>query len=244
MKKISVVLLLLLSIQLNAKTNIEKKTIEFPSKDGLKITADFYEVENAKGMILLCHQAGYSRGEYLDTAKKINALGYSCLAIDQRSGNEVNGIENETAKRANEKGLATNYIDAKKDVEAAIDFLYSRNNNRPILIVGSSYSASLVLLVGNDNDKVKAIAAFSPGEYLKGINVTESITSMSKPTFVTSSRSETPKVEKLIQGINQQYVSHHKPIESGIHGSRGLWESTPGQDGYWKSFKSFLKQVN
>ena len=57
-----------------------QQTVVFQSKDGLEITADLYQVENPKLTILLCHQAGYSRGEYINTAKKINALGYSCMA--------------------------------------------------------------------------------------------------------------------------------------------------------------------
>jgi len=61
--------------------------IEFPSKDGLMITADSYEMLPGKGFILLCHQADFSRGEYTETAKRLNEMGYNCLAIDQRSGN-------------------------------------------------------------------------------------------------------------------------------------------------------------
>ena len=81
------------------------KTINFPSKDGLSITADLYLIKEAKDIILLCHQAGFSRGEYVETAKRLNKLGYSCLAIDQRSGKVVNGIVNQTAKLAIEKGV-------------------------------------------------------------------------------------------------------------------------------------------
>jgi len=47
----------------------------------------------------------YSRGEYIDTAIKLNELGYSVMAIDQRSGNSANGILNETAKLANKKNF-------------------------------------------------------------------------------------------------------------------------------------------
>ena len=36
----------------------------FPSKDSLLISADIYEVDEKKPLVLLCHQAGYSRGEY------------------------------------------------------------------------------------------------------------------------------------------------------------------------------------
>lgn len=225
----------------NIQTKREKVSVEFESKDGLLITADLYEVENPKLMILLCHQAGYSRGEYIKTALRLNQLGYLCMAIDQRSGKGVNGIVNQTNKRATSKGLSTNYWDAKPDIESAIAYLYKKNDNQPILIVGSSYSASLVLVIGNENDKVKAVAAFSPGEYLKGINVTNSIASYNKLVFVTSSKSEGPKVAKLVSKIDSKYVTQYKPAEKGIHGSRALWESTDGSVGYWNAFLTFLK---
>ncbi|WP_197505873.1 serine aminopeptidase domain-containing protein [Urechidicola croceus] len=215
------------------------KTLLF-SKDKLPISADLYEVNGLKPTILLCHQAGYSRGEYKDTAIKLNYLGYSCLAIDQRSGNEINDIKNETAIRAKDKGLPTDYLDAKQDIEAAIDYLYSENGNQPIVLVGSSYSASLVLIIGKNNPKVKMVAAFSPGEYLKGVNVTKTIKNYDKPLFVTSSKNEVIKVVDLLKEVNTDNLTHFKPSFKGIHGSRALWESTDGNDQYWKVFQSFL----
>jgi len=38
-------------------------------------------------------------------------------------------------------------------------------------------------------------------------------------------------------------VQHHKPLEKGIHGSRALWDSTEGANGYWKAFKTFLTSL-
>ena len=61
-----------------------QKTKTFPSKDGITITADLYEIDSASPVILLCHQAGYSRGEYIESAKRLNKFGFNCLAIDQR----------------------------------------------------------------------------------------------------------------------------------------------------------------
>jgi dienelactone hydrolase len=218
------------------------KKITFPSKDGLPITADFYSVNSSKPMILLCHQAGYSRGEYKDTALKLYKLGYTCLAIDQRSGNEVNSVINETSLEAKKRNLPTTYLDAKQDIEAAIDFLYKKNSNKPIILVGSSYSATLVLLIGQNSNKVIMIAAFSPGEYYKTINVKETIKNIDKPVFVTSSKKESDALTELISEINPKYVTQYIPKEDGIHGSKALWESTKGNENYWKAFLTFLQK--
>ncbi len=219
------------------------KTVTFPSKDGLTITADLYAIKNAKNFMVLCHQAGFSRGEYIEAAKRLNKLGYTCLAIDQRSGKVANNVINETAKLANEKGMSTKYLDAKQDIEAAIDYAYKLNNNTKIILVGSSYSAALSLLIATTNNKVKAVAAFSPGEYLKGVNLTESILSLDKPTFVTSSKKEIEQVTGIIQNIKSKQVVHFKPEVTGIHGSRALWKTTPGNKSYWKSFIGFLSNI-
>ncbi len=241
----------------NAEENKPESTIEtkveeepnifvvkttFPSKDGLMISADLYEVNGKKPTILLCHQAGFSRGEYKETALKLNKMGYSCLAIDQRSGKEVNGVINETAQRAKDKGLSTKFLDARQDIEAAIDYLYEMNGNKPVLIVGSSYSASLVLLIGKGNSKVKAIASFSPGEYLKGISMKDNMQGYLSPIFVTSSQKEIQQVKDLHISTKFEY-NHFQPSFEGIHGSRALWETTEGNEKYWEAFEVFLEMI-
>ncbi len=216
--------------------------ITFPSKDSLPIRADVYIRDGKAPMILLCHQAGFSRGEYNLTAIRINQAGFSCMAIDQRSGKEANGIINETAQKATEKGLPTDYLDARQDIEAAIDYLYERSAHHPIVLVGSSYSASLALLIAKDNPKIRAVAAFSPGEYFKGTDIQQALSGMSTAVFVTSSQKETPGVEKLVSAIDPERVTHFKPEVAGIHGSRALWSSTEGNELYWEAFMAFLKQ--
>jgi dienelactone hydrolase len=230
------------ALTVKTKKQVTFQKITFPSKDGLPITADFYSVNSSKPMILLCHQAGFSRGEYRDTAIKLNKLGYTCLAIDQRSGNKANGVINETVLAANKRNLPTNYLDAKQDIEAAIDFLYHKNNNKPIILLGSSYSATLVLLIGDNSDKVKAIVAFSPGEYYKTIDVKNSIKDIEKPVFVTSSKKESVALTELISEINPKYVTQYIPEEAGIHGSRALWKTTVGNEKYWSAFSNFLEK--
>ncbi|MCF6279326.1 MAG: alpha/beta hydrolase [Flavobacteriaceae bacterium] len=224
--------------------NIFVVKTRFPSKEGLLISADIYEVNGKKPTVLLCHQAGFSRGEYKDTAIKLAYLGYASLAIDQRSGKIANEITNETAQRARDKSLPTGFLDARQDIEAAIDYLYDMNGNQPIILVGSSYSASLVLLIGKENEKVKAVASFSPGEYLKGIRMSDKLQDYKKPVFVTSSKKEVQQVKDLkINVVKGDYI-HFEPSFEGVHGSRALWESTEGNDEYWKAFEIFLDMIN
>tara|TARA_R110002073_G_scaffold72537_1_gene177650 strand:+ start:680353 stop:681093 length:741 start_codon:yes stop_codon:yes gene_type:complete len=215
-------------------------TLTFYAQDSVIITADTYYIKDVKPTVLLCHQAGFSRGEYIETAKKLNALGFSCMAIDQRSGKEVNGIVNQTALDAINKSKNVGYSGAKKDVVAAINYLYTLNGGQPIILVGSSYSASLALWIASENKKVKAVAAFSPGEYLTNLNLAATIKTINIPAFVTSSKREIGPVEKLLRFVDPKYYTHYKPIEKGIHGSRALWTTTNGYAGYWNAFEQFI----
>jgi hypothetical protein len=216
--------------------------IEFPSKDGLSISADSYEVIPGEQYILLCHQAGFSRGEYIETAKTFNAMGYNCMAIDQRSGEVCNKIENETAKRAAEQKLPMDYADAEQDILAAIDYIHN-HTGKSIILVGSSYSASLALKIAKSNEHVDAVMAFSPGEYFKGINLEKELKGFSKPVFVTSSKKEGKDVAKLISGVNSPIKIQFIPETEGDHGSRVLWPTTPDKDAYWTAVKEFLQKI-
>ncbi len=217
------------------------KKVEFKSKDGLLISADYYEVNRHKGTILLCHRSHCNRAEYRETAPKLNALGYSCLAIDQRSGMKVFGASNETKDRAKAQKLPTGYLDAKPDVEAGIDFAFKLNNNKPIILLGSSYSAALSLLIAPNNTKLKSLIVFSPGEHLKGVTLAEEIKQITIPIFAASAKKEIEETETVLRFIDQQLVTQFKPNEEGFHGSKILWETVKGFETLWKALAVFLK---
>ena len=106
------------------------ETINFKADDGITVTADLYmEHESDAPFIILYHQAGYSRGEYREIAPKLNALGFNCMAVDQRSGDQVNGVINQTHKEALAANKPTKYLDALPDIEAA--YLYVKFSVKP-----------------------------------------------------------------------------------------------------------------
>lgn len=231
--------------QFNPKTGMQKVT--FPAKDGLTITANLFHQNSDLIPVVLCHQANSSKEEYTETAKRLNEMGFNCLAIDQRSGgNLVEGGNNETALLAQKEGKSTNYTDAQQDIEAAIDYMHTLYK-KPVILVGSSYSASLALVIAMHNDKVRAVAAFSPGEYFAGIKsetfVQESMKNIKKPVFITSSKKEVPRVKVFFDAASGQIKEMYVPKEEGIHGARALWDTTPGSAGYWTAFSAFLTKV-
>jgi alpha-beta hydrolase superfamily lysophospholipase len=215
--------------------------LEFPASDGLVVTANSYEIIPSDQYILLCHQAGSSRGEYRETATMFNDLGYNVVAIDQRSGDKMNDMVNETAKRAKEQKLEMDYLSAEKDILAGIDYIYNKTGKKVILL-GSSYSASLALKIAAQNDKVMAVLAFSPAENIKGIVLQQTIKGISIPAFITSSKDEAKDVQKLVSEVGSSKTVF-VPNEKGEHGSSALWSSTPNNAEYWTAVKSFLSTL-
>jgi len=215
----------------------------FPSKDEVTITADWYPVNSESLTILLCHQNSFSRGEYAETAKKLNMLGFNCLAIDQRVGKEVNGVENETTKDARTRGKTLSYINAEQDIVAAVDWLFAKYNRR-VIILGSSYSASLALKVAKENNNVFAVAAFSPGEYFEEKNfISKSISGLKKPVFLTSSKEEAPAVTELSKDVMSLVKLQYIPKGNGDHGSKVLWSKSDENQDYWAALVSFLNRM-
>jgi len=238
--KVNTLLFLFLVI---GKFSTAQLKMTFPSKDEVTITADWYPVNSESLTILLCHQNGFSRGEYTETAKKLNMLGFNCLAIDQRVGKEVNGVENETTKDARAKGKTLSYINAEQDIIAAVDWLFTKYNRR-IIILGSSYSASLALKVAKENNHVFAVAAFSPGEYFDEKNFTsKSISGLKKPVFLTSSKEEAPAVTDLSKDVMSLVKLQYIPKGNGDHGSKVLWSKSDENQDYWAALVSFLNRM-
>ncbi len=218
------------------------ETVSFQASDGLEVTADYYRVSKARApLVVLFHQAGSSRGEYKDIAPRLNQLGFAALAVDQRSGRTDSGIANETAARAKEAGLSTGYEDARPDMEAAIE--YARDlTEGPIVLWGSSYSASLVLMLAGEGEPVAAVLAFSPGEYFADkMAVQEAASYIDTPTFITSAREETDEWVQIFEAIPTGDKQGFVPPVAGRHGSSALKKLQGEQaEPYWRAVRAFL----
>lgn len=234
-----------LFVSLTCLFSFAQNTIDYPSKDGLKITADFYEASGSDTFILLFHQAGWSRGEYKETAPKLNALGYNCIAVDQRSGGGVNDITNQTNKRAKKAGKNTAFIDAFQDIEATVAYVKKTYKPKKIIIWGSSYSSSLVLKYAGDYpDSVDAVLSFSPGEYFGKDNfIKNSASKITVPTFITSAKNEKKSWSAIHDAIATKTKISYLPTTTGNHGSRALWNKFNDNEGYWVAVKDFLNTL-
>lgn len=246
--EIALTFVLIAGVHGGASADAGFTSVDFPTADGIKARADVYSAKNeSAALVLLFHQAGCSRGEYREIAPKLVELGYRVMAVDQRSGGSVNGVPNETHRRATKKRLARSYLDAYADLEAALDYARENLKVERVIVWGSSYSASLVFrLASKRPDHVDAVMAFSPGEYFekqKGPNYIWSFArDVKQPLFVTSSKNERAQVKPLFDASPAVKKILFTPASRGQHGSRALWSKWPDHDVYWAAVNGFLQE--
>lgn len=222
------------------------KPLIFPSKDGLSLRADLYapHKDPQTPFIVLFHQAGWSRGEYRAIAPRLNRMGFNCMAVDQRSGGAINGVTNETAKRAKGSKLPTEYVDAKPDMEAALLYARKQLTKGPLLAWGSSYSAALVLQITGEHPNIAdGVLAFAPGEYIRTRGkhwIAKSAANITVPVFITSAKDEADNWKEIFEAIGSHRKTSYLPKTKGNHGSRALWRKFKDSPGYWVAVTGFL----
>lgn len=218
--------------------------IELKAPDGVAVYGTYYPNASPKALILLFHQAGSSSAEYADIAPRLQREGFAALAIDQRNGGNLYGANRTMAAYSGK----ADYLGALPDLEAALAF--GKAKGVPIALWGSSYSASLVFMLANAadaKDTVKALIAFSPGEYFTDKKMVEAAAKkVTVPVFVTSANTmeEEAEAKAIVSATpstdRQQYIPR-----TGVHGSSTLnaTKNPGGADENWRAVLAFLKRV-
>ena len=217
--------------------------VNFMADDGLTVSGLYYRATTPKALILLFHQANSSKDEYATIAPRLVEMGYSALAIDQRSGGAMFG-KNQTAARMT---TPVTYGDALHDLDAALS--WSRTMQVPIIIWGSSYSSALVFQLAAKHPKdITAVLAFSPGEYLgPGKPVTAAAAKVKVPVFVTvaSDPAELAQAKPIFAALTGLSNKLYVPA-AGVHGSSTLIaaRNAKGAEANWTAVADFLKSVS
>jgi alpha-beta hydrolase superfamily lysophospholipase len=199
----------------------------------------------ARAGVLLFHQAGSNYGEYAPIGPRLADLGYDVTAIDQRAGGNAFGRANATVAA---RGKISGFLAALPDLEAALADARQRLPGKPIVVVGSSYSAALVFLLaaGHPAD-VAAVVAFSPGEYLSGASVDAAAKRVTAPVFVTSAADsfEISAAADILAASPSKLKEQFVP-KAGPHGASLLRaDSNPeGSTAAWAALEAFLARVD
>jgi alpha-beta hydrolase superfamily lysophospholipase len=226
----------------SATAEAASQAVTLRARDGVSVTGLAYTAEHPKAIVLLFHQADSSKGEYATIAPRLVAAGFSALAIDQRSGGSLYG-PNETASRF---GKEASYEQAKPDLEAALDWATAKH--LPVVLWGSSYSASLVFEVAAEHpQEVGAVMAFSPGEYFDDTKaVARAAAKVRVPIYVTSAPDpgEVSDAKAILAASPARSKTQYVP-QFGVHGASMLIEAQDpkGAAENWKHALAFLNAL-
>lgn len=221
----------------------DPESLELTASDGMIVPATWRRAVDPKALILLFHQRGSSRVEYAEIGPRLAANGYSSLAIDQRGGGDTWRVPNEPAQAW---GETDTHWDAMPDLEAAM--AWATGQAMPIALWGSSYSAALVFPLGAANpDAVKAVLAFSPGEYLEGQATSRAAGALAMPLFVSSATNlnEVGYAQPVFDAAGSADKIYFLPKDGSVHGSSALirTENAEGQEEVWAAVLAFLGRV-
>jgi len=220
------------------------ETMTLKAADGVTVYGRLYQAAQPRAVILLFHQAGSSKDEYATIGPRLVKAGYRALAVDQRAGGGLFG-KNETAAGL---GREANYLEARPDLQAALD--WAQTQHLPIILWGSSYSSSLIFPLAADHPQgIIALLSFSPGEYFDSDKqmIRRAAAKVTVPVFIASANSKEerddadPIMASLPKGAqNERYVPEH-----GVHGSSTLIASRnpAGAEANWREVLVFLDRV-
>jgi len=218
--------------------------VTFLASDNLEIVAHLYEIDASYPYIILLHQGNYSKGEYKEIAISLLKLKYNCLAVDLRNGGTVNAVPNETANNAKEFGVLRSMYDARLDLDAAVDYIYEKSKQN-IVLLGSSYSGSLALIKAKNDARIKAVIAYSPGEFFRNkLLIHDVLEGIDKPVYIAGTQMEYPYLKKLAELVPKENLVVFQPQnDSGKHGAKALWKSEKGAHEYWLSLLMFINNL-
>jgi pimeloyl-ACP methyl ester carboxylesterase len=208
------------------------ETVTTTAADGTKVYGETYfaGLTDAAPMISLFHQArSNGRGEYGPLTGWLNGLGYRVIAWDQRSGGDLYGAENRTAAEA--KG-GKQFCDAYPDVEAGVAFAHQAAKGAPLIIWGSSYSASLVWRAAAEHaDLLDAVVAMSTatGGALDKCGAKVGLPNLADPGLAVWSQKEAGQAK----GLSDLLASKNVKVEivaDGVHGSSMLVDERTKHD--------------
>ncbi len=229
------------------KVEAPTSTITFPSADGVPITADLYMAyPETAPLILLCHRANWSRGEYREIAPILTEMGFNAIAIDQRSGRATNNVDNATKAAAEAAGKPTAFVDAVQDIQAAVDYVKANYAKGTFILWGSSYSSSLTLsIVKNNPGKIDAALVFSPGEYFTDQGkpadwIAEEAKGITIPIFFTSNDNEVAQTLPIYNNVPSANKTYYQPSSASKHGAEALYATSPLSYWIWQAVTAFL----
>jgi pimeloyl-ACP methyl ester carboxylesterase len=210
------------------------KPITFSSEDGAALAGEVYVAAPGAPAVVLVHRLLGDRSEFQPLVERLrkSERRASILSFDLRGHGASKEPETKPAKAPSKAELA-------RDVEAAIAQV--SNNARGIVLVGSSFGATLATLVAFEQPKVTGLGLVSPGSGIYGVDLLRPYAEVRNlPTLVAGAEQDTIAKQPLevIGGMAQRGTV--KRYSGSRHGAQFLGEEQPE---LWQDLEQWIASI-
>lgn len=146
------------------------KAVSFTTSDKVILKGSYFPGKPGAPIVLLLHQLGSDRSEFVGLAKLLQGKGFNVLAYDARGHGE--SVVRDGKKTSYEDFVREDFEKMTLDIEAALAHLRQdkRLAKAPVGIVGASIQSSTGLIFASKHPEVKALVMLSPGLDYRGID--------------------------------------------------------------------------
>ncbi len=210
-----------------AQKNPTVVQVNFQTDDGVNIVGDYYDNPAAKFVGIVAPMFRADRKAYADFCRRLQANGYSVLAIDWRG--QGASVDSSKGKLNYQNFSQADFQNAIFDLEAANKFLRGKGfqtNNQ--FLIGSGLGANLVLkfLGGNNNFRLAVLVA--PRLNDSRVKIESLIDpSLGPKLILVVSASDSAAVE-AVTFLNQKMPGSQTIIYPSGNDSRGQFLDDPG----------------
>lgn len=199
------------------------ETISLTASDGVNIVADYYKVDNPYGLVVYAHMMPSTRSSFSGLARRLQRVGYAGLALDLRGHGESEGGP-DGYKNFND----SQHQASLQDIVAAVEFLRGQGfENAPVVLVGASIGANLIIEYASQHSDVVSVVALSPGTNYHGILASSALEKLqnSQRVFIAGSEDDSNVIDNagqiasLIQLLPDDVEREIEIYERGGHGT-------------------------
>lgn len=213
-----------------------KTATTFASKDGAALSGDLYLARPDAPAVLLVHRLHGDRSELSPLAERLARAEkrYTVLSFDLRGHGD---------SKAPEKDKAQQPRRFVADVEAAMAHVSERAESPVprLVLVGSSFGATLVSLVASQEPKVSALALISPGGAIEGVDLyTPYAAVRERPTFLAGAEDDNVTRDPLAALAKMAKRGTHKTFGGKAHSAGHL---AAAHASLWEELERWLVSV-
>lgn len=222
----------------------EKKPVTFTSEDGATLAGDLYLAGPEAPAVVLVHRLFGDRSEFAPLVELLRRgdQRYTVLAFDLRGHGDSKEPEQDPkskkpARRDDSKA------ELRADVDAAIRHVLEAGGGKApgVVLVGSSFGATLVSLVAFERARVTALALVSPGASIRGVDIYRPYSEVRNlPTFIAAAKEDTVAREPLDALARMAQRGMVKRYPGARHAAQFLGQE---HEQLWKDLQAWLASV-